>query len=114
MSKDTFTVDPKDSLELVLNIMQWKNIHHVPVINKKKDLVGLLTWRDIVGHLNDKEMIVSSVKSSMIKKDDIITITQDQSLNEAKELMKKHNIHGIPVVKKGKLIGIITPKDIQN
>ncbi len=114
MSKDTFTVDPKDSLELVLNIMQWKNIHHVPVINKKKDLVGLLTWRDIVGHLNDKEMIVSSVKSCMIKKDDIITITQDQSLNEAKELMKKHNIHGIPVVKKGKLIGIITPKDTQN
>ena len=114
MSKDTFTVGPKDSLELVLNIMQWKNIHHVPVINKNKKLVGLLTWRDIEGHLNDKEMIVSSVKASMIKEKDIITITQDQSLNEAKELMKKHNIHGIPVVKKGKLIGIITPNDIQN
>lgn len=114
MSKDTFTVGPKDSLELVLHIMQWKNIHHVPVINKNKKLVGLLTWRDIREHLNDKEMIVSSVKSSMIKERDIITIRQDKSLTEAKELMTKHNIHGIPVVKKGKLIGIITPKDIQN
>ena len=114
MSKDTFTVDVKDSVELVLNIMNWKNIHHVPVINKKKKLVGLLTWRDIKEHVNDKEMIVNSVKSLMIKEKDIITITQDKSLKEAEELMKKHSIHGIPVVKKDKLIGIITAKDIQN
>ncbi len=112
MSKDTFTVDVKDSVELVLNIMKWKNINHVPVINKMKKLVGLLTWRDIKNHLNDKEMIVNSVKSLMIEERDIITITQDKSVNEVKELMEKHNIHGIPVVKKKRLIGIITSKDI--
>ena len=114
MSKDTFTVDINDSLELVLNIMQWKNIHHVPVINKKKKLVGLLTWRDINTYLHDKEMKISSVKSIMIKKAHIITINQEKGLCEAIELMEEHNIHGIPVVKKGKLIGIITSKDIQN
>ena len=110
MSKDTFTVDVKDSLELVINIMQWRNIHHVPVINKNKKLIGLLTWRDIEGFLNDKEMITTSVKSMMIK--DVITISEDKSLNEAKEIMKRNNIHGIPVVKKGKLVGIITSNDI--
>lgn len=110
MSKDTFTVDVHDSLELVLNIMQWRNIHHVPVINKNKKLIGLLTWRDIKDFLNDKEMITTSVKSIMIK--DVITITQEKSLNEAKEIMKRNNIHGIPVVKKGKLIGIITSNDL--
>ena len=110
MSKDTFTVDVKDSLELVINIMQWRNIHHVPVINKNKKLIGLLTWRDIKGFLNDKEMITTSVKSMMIK--DVITISEDKSLNEAKEIMKRNNIHGIPVVKKGKLVGIITSNDI--
>lgn len=110
MSKDTFTVDVNDSLELVLNIMQWRNIHHVPVINKNKKLIGLLTWRDIKGFLNDKEMITTSVKSIMIK--DVYTISQNKSLTEAKELMKRNNIHGIPVVKKGQLIGIITSNDI--
>ncbi len=110
MSKDTFTVDVHDSLELVLNIMQWRNIHHVPVINKNTKLIGLLTWRDIKDFLNDKEMITTSVNSMMIK--DVITISQDKSLNEAKEIMKINNIHGIPVVKKGKLIGIITSNDI--
>ena len=110
MSKDTFTVDVKDSLELVINIMQWRNIHHVPVINKNKKLIGLLTGRDIKGFLNDKDMITTSVKSMMIK--DVITISEDKSLNEAKEIMKRNNIHGIPVVKKGKLVGIITSNDI--
>ncbi len=110
MSKDTFTVDINDSLELVLNIMQWRNIHHVPVINKNKKLIGLLTWRDIKDFLNDKEMITTSVKSIMIK--DVITISQNKSLTEAKEIMKRNNIHGIPVVKKGQLIGIITSNDI--
>ena len=111
MSKDTFTVDINDSLELVLNIMQWRNIHHVPVINKSKKLIGLLTWRDIKDFLNDKEMIITSVKSRMIK--DVITISQDKRLSEAKEVMKRNNIHGIPVVKKGKLIGIITSNDMK-
>lgn len=110
MSKDTFTVDVNDSLELVINIMQWRNIHHVPVINKNKKIIGLLTWRDIKGFLNDKEMITTSVKSIMIK--DVITISQEKSLTEAKEIMKINNIHGIPVVKKGILIGIITSNDI--
>ncbi len=110
MSKDTFTVDVHDSLELVLNIMQWRNIHHVPVINKNTKLIGLLTWRDIKDFLNDKEMITASVNNMMIK--DVITISQDKSLNEAKEIMKLNNIHGIPVVKKGRLIGIITSNDL--
>ncbi len=70
----------------------------------------MLTWRDIKDFLNDKEMIITSVKSIMIK--DVITISQDKSLSEAKEVMKRNNIHGIPVVKKGKLIGIITSNDI--
>ena len=110
MSSDTFTVDVNDSLELVINIMNWRNIHHVPVINKNKKLIGLITWNEVKEFLNDNEMINKSLKSVMLK--DIITVTQDKSLSEVKEIMKQNNIHGLPVVKKGKLIGIITSNDL--
>jgi len=110
MSRDTFTVGVNDSLELVINIMQWRNIHHIPVINKNKKLIGLLTWRDIRDFLNDKEMITTSVKTIMIK--DVVTISQNTSLTEAKKIMRRNKIHGLPVVKKGKLIGIITSNDL--
>ena len=113
MDKNTFTVDVNDSVELVFNIMIWKDIHHVPVINNKKKLVGLLTWRDIGRYKDDKAVLMSSVKSIMIKKKDIITISQDEKLDTARKIMENLNIHGIPVTENNQLIGIITLKDLQ-
>ena len=112
MSTDIFSVDESDSIELVLNIMRWKNIHHMPVINKNKELIGLLTKADIKTYLSYNKRPQDSVKCIMKK--EVISIDQNKSLNEAKELFKKHKIKGLPVVKQNKLIGIITSKDTLN
>ena len=109
MNTDIFSVDKKDSLELVLHMMQWKNIHHMPVINNQKDLIGLLSWSDVKTHLNEIEESTKSVQNFM--KETIITTTKDASIKEAKMLMQKHNISCLPVVANKKLIGIITTKD---
>lgn len=109
MNTDIFSVDKKDSLELVLHMMQWKNIHHMPVINNQKDLIGLLSWSDVKTHLNEIEESTKSVKNFM--KTEVITTTQYTTLLEAKALMKKHHISCLPVVTNNKLIGIITTKD---
>ncbi|WGD35825.1 CBS domain-containing protein [Olleya sp. YS] len=110
MSTDIFTVDKKDSLELVINIMQWKNIHHMPVINNNKELVGLLSWNDVKNHIKDIEESTKCVQNYM--KTDLITITDDKSLDEAKALLKTHDINCLPVVKGNHLVGIITSKDL--
>ena len=109
MNIDVFSVDKKDSLELVLHMMQWKNIHHMPVINNNKNLIGLLSWSDVKTHLNEIEESTKSVKNFM--KVEVITTTQYTTTKEAKKLMEKHNISCLPVVKNNKLIGIITTKD---
>lgn len=109
MSTDIFSVDKKDSLELVLNIMKWKNIHHMPVINGDRDLIGLLSWSDVKTHINEIEESTKCVQNFM--KENVITVTQDHCLSEAKSLMKQHNISCLPVVKQNKLIGIITSND---
>lgn len=110
MTTDIFSVNENDSIELVLNIMNWKNIHHMPVINNERELVGLLTWEDVETYLNDAEKQCSSVDSIM--KREMYTISQYRSVEEAKRLMKKHKIKGLPVVEQNKLIGLITNKDI--
>jgi CBS domain-containing protein len=110
MSTDIFTVDQNDSIELVLNIMKWKNIHHMPVINRDKELIGLLTKKDIKTYLINDTKGQDSVK--LIMKKEVITIGQYKGLDDAKALFKKHKIKGLPVVKQQKLIGIITTKDI--
>lgn len=109
MSTDIFSVDERDSLELVLNIMKWKNIHHMPVIDEDKKLIGLLSWIDVEKFLNDGTDLTDHVKTKMIKK--VFTINQYDTLKQAKAKMDENNINSLPVVKDGVLIGIITSND---
>nr|WP_321243044.1 CBS domain-containing protein [uncultured Psychroserpens sp.] len=109
MNTDLFSVEKKDSLELVINIMKWKNIHHMPVINSKKELIGLLSWTDIKNHINEIEESTKCVQNFM--KDELITITKEKSVAEAKQLMITHAINCLPVVKGNKLVGILTSND---
>ena len=110
MSTDIFSVDENDSIELVLHIMRWKNIHHMPVINSHKELIGLLTWTDIENYVREKSNHQSAVKDIM--RTEIVTINQYQSHFDATQLMKQHNINCLPVVKDNMLIGMVTSNDI--
>ncbi len=110
MSTDIFSVDENDSLELVLNIMNWKNFHHMPVIDKNKELVGLLTWSDITDYIAKNQSHHDSVKDIM--KTEVITINQYETLFEAKKMMAQYNINSLPVVKNKKLIGMLTSHDL--
>jgi CBS domain-containing protein len=110
MTTDIFTVSDNDSIELVFNIMKWKNIHHMPVINVNRELIGLLDWVDIEAYSGDVEQQRKSVKSIM--KTDVKTISQYKTLNTARELMSTHGIDCLPVTKEKKLIGLITSKDL--
>jgi len=108
MNTKMLLVDQSDSLELVSHIMKWKNIHHLPVINKKKELTGLLTWTDLI-KLGNKELYLC-VKDVMTK--DLITISQEAPLEEAKQLMKLNKINCLPVVRNKELLGILTTSDL--
>ncbi|MBC2843907.1 CBS domain-containing protein [Winogradskyella flava] len=108
MNTKMLLVDQKDSLELVSNIMKWKNIHHLPVINKNKELTGLLTWTDLI-KLGDKDLHLC-VKDVMTR--NLITISQEAPLEEAEELMRVHKINCLPVVRNKKLLGILTSNDL--
>jgi CBS domain-containing protein len=108
MNTKMLLVDQKDSLELVSNIMKWKNIHHLPVINKHKELTGLLTWTDLI-KLGDKDLHLC-VKDVMTK--NLITISQEAPLEEAEQLMKTHKINCLPVVRNKELLGILTSSDL--
>lgn len=109
MSTRIFSVDEKDSVELVMKMMQWKKIHHMPVINNERDLVGLLSWEDIK-KMNDPKKLQNAVNDIMVK--ELITIDQFEDLKIAEKLMVENNINCLPVVHGKRLVGILTSKDI--
>ncbi|WP_299533598.1 CBS domain-containing protein [Ulvibacterium sp.] len=110
MSAKIITAQQSDSAELVLRMMEWKNIHHVPILNSNMDLSGLLTWTDVGHFLDEPDKLEERIESIMER--DLITTTADTPLKEAKNIIESNQINCLPVVKGKKLIGIITSNDL--
>jgi predicted transcriptional regulator len=109
MSSDIFSVNKNDSIDLVLHIMKWKNIHHMPVINGGHELLGLISWKDVETYLGQSKRKHNSVEKLM--KTEIITTEEYMTIETAKKLMETHAIGSLPVVKNNKLIGLVTRND---
>ena len=110
MSSDIFSVDKNDSIELVLNIMKWKNINHMPVINSDMELIGLITMKDVNAYFKNDEPLRETVKYFMTEK--LITTHEFETIESVSTKMMKHNINSLPVLRNNKLIGIITTNDL--
>ena len=108
MSFSVFTADLTDSLQFAHEIMLWKNIHHLPIIDSEQHLIGLLSWSDIE-QLDKGELCKSSIEDFMVRNP--ITICEYDSLEKARTLMQENNFHSLPVMRANKLVGIITSKD---
>ncbi|WP_228853088.1 CBS domain-containing protein [Aegicerativicinus sediminis] len=108
MSFSVFTADLTDSLQFAHDIMEWKNIHHLPIINCDQQLIGLLSWTDIQD-LDDAQLRNYSIEDYMVENP--ITITEYETIEQAKSLMELNNFHSLPVLRNDKLVGIITSRD---
>ncbi|WP_421765034.1 CBS domain-containing protein [Ekhidna sp.] len=111
MSTRLFTVYEDDLAEMATQIMEWKNIHHVPVENKSGEVSGLLTWTHMERY---KEKIDTpadlSVNDIMAK--DIFLGYPEMLIKEAIDLMKQNEIGCLPIVHNQHLVGIVTIKDL--
>ena len=90
------------------NLMAQYRISGVPVTKDGK-LVGTITNRDIIFETDYQKKI-----SEVMTKENLITAKQDTTVEEAKEILKKHKIEKLPLVdEEGYLKGLITMKDIE-
>ncbi|WP_251091467.1 CBS domain-containing protein [Streptomyces sp. Caat 7-52] len=111
MTSRLVTVEPQASVTAVAQKMRDEDIGIVLVI-EGDDLRGLVSDRDLVvralaegGDPNEKT--VTSACS-----DDLVTITPDEDLDHAVELMREHSVRRLPVVEEGHPVGIISIGDL--
>lgn len=113
MSTDLFTVQKDDLIELVAQILDWRRIRYMPVEDSKGELTGLISSRMLLRHFAHRNKLTENetvkVKDIMIEKP--VTVTPDNSIMEAMNKMRTHNIGCLPVVKGKELVGIITEMD---
>ena len=108
MIYDPVTIKVGSTVNDALNMMKEYKIGGIPVVDEDMTLVGIVTNRD----LRFERDLQRKVEEVMTK-DNLVTTTQSTNLEEAAEILQNHKIEKLPVVDKdGKLIGLVTYKDI--
>lgn len=111
MSHDVVSVHESDIIDLVTEMMDWKDISYMPVEDEKGTLTGLITSKIVLKYYHKKH---NSKKTTLVKDvmiNDPITIGPDANIIDALKLMQKHKLGCLPVVKNKDLIGIVTEMD---
>ena len=121
MSRNPVTVKPEDGLKDAIWKMEHGHFRHLPVVNEKEKLVGMLTDRDIrlirpsLAFVNKEDAAAQlwSISVQQAAVFDPITAKPETTLKEAAELMLRWHVGGLPVVDRmDKLVGVITYTDI--
>ncbi len=107
MSFPVLTVPADTSMKEVALILRKKGCTGIPVVEGEQ-LVGVISRRDF-RKLRTESQMTAPVKAFMSR--DIKTITAEKSPLQAARLMVKHDIGRLPVLKDGKIIGIVTRSD---
>ena len=114
ITKNVKMISSDKGLFNVCRIMKENKIGSVIVVDESnhKNPIGIITERDIVNYLSSPEgNLLMQVKEIMSRP--LITALETQSLLDALRTMQKNNFRRLPIVNKdGKLVGIITDKDI--
>ncbi|MDE5736189.1 MAG: IMP dehydrogenase, partial [Bacteroidales bacterium] len=109
MITDPITIDDAATVADALQMMKQFHVGGIPVVDKTKKLVGIVTNRDMRFERNYKRKI----KEVMTK--EVITATGRISFDKAAQILQEHRIEKLPVVdKNGKLVGLITYRDIMS
>ena len=120
MTTNVFTVTGDTSLEAAMSEMRIRHIRRLPVL-QEGHLIGIVTWTDLMRAQPSPASTLSRweipallekapVREVMARS--VETVAPDTPLEEAATIMRRRKIGGLPVVKNGTLVGIVTESDI--
>ena len=108
MIYDPVTIKRGSTVNDALNLMAEYKIGGIPVVDDDGHLVGIVTNRDLRFEKNLQRPV-----DEVMTKENIVTTNQTTDLEAAAKILQEHKIEKLPVVdKNGKLVGLITYKDI--
>ncbi|MCH7931960.1 MAG: IMP dehydrogenase [Proteobacteria bacterium] len=109
MVVDPLTIGPDKTLADALKLMKDQGISGIPVLEKDRRLVGILTNRDVRFATDPKQPV-----RELMTKDDLVTVREGVDSEQAKRLLHQHRIEKLLVVDDDyRCIGLVTVKDIE-
>ncbi len=110
-SGSPITIRPEQSVREAVALLATHNIGALIVVNERHTPVGILSERDVVRHAaRDEQVFARAVEEIMTR--DVITGVPEDDLTSVASVMTERRIRHLPVMDKGKLIGIVSIGDV--
>ena len=113
MSTKLFSVYENDLADLATKVMQWRDIHHMPVLNSKDQLSGLLTMSRVKKYWKEDEEHMNVTVADIMERN-VYAVNPDTEIKDAIKIMKKNEYGCLPVTVENQVVGIITIKDVKD
>jgi acetoin utilization protein AcuB len=119
MTKDPLTLSPEDTLMTAVELMRSHHFRRIPVL-LGGTVVGILAQGDVKralpsplqGSEEDYEQVMHLTPISQIMIRDPVTVEADHPLLEAAQTLNKTKYGALPVLREGRLVGILTDTDL--
>jgi len=121
MKMNLLTVSPETPVFKAREMMDAHRVSHLPITDGKARLLGIVTDRDLKEawaspattlSVHELTYILQKLTVANIMTKNVITASPDMTIERAAQIMYENKIGALPVVKNGKLIGIITTTDL--
>jgi acetoin utilization protein AcuB len=121
MSKPPITVRADIGVDEALSLMHSENVRRLPVVDKHGKMVGIVSELDLLKvspspattlSIYEIPYLLSRIKMKDVMTKDVISVTEDTTLEDAARVMADAKIGGVPVLRDDKLVGIITETDL--
>jgi acetoin utilization protein AcuB len=121
MSRHPITIRPDVSLHDALRVMRDEKVRRLPVLDKEGQLVGIVLEKDLLYaspspatslSVHELNYLVSRITVESLMTRDVVTVNEECSLEEAARIMADNSIGGLPVMRDGTLVGMITESDL--
>jgi CBS domain-containing membrane protein len=108
MTVNPITLGQNATLDEAGSLMRLHRIRHVPIVGEDKELLGLITQRDLLA-VDSAQADGNGVTEIMRRK--VYTVSEESDMRSAALMMQQYKIGALPVLQDKKLVGIITDSD---
>ena len=106
-----FQVTGETPVSDVAKLMASEDVGPIPIVEGGR-LVGLVTDRDLVVRVLAEGRDPASTTAGEVATGDLLTVSPEDELDEALELLARRQVRRLPVVENGKLVGVLAQADV--
>lgn len=122
MTRNPHTIRRDKRMQVVNTIMEMGNFRHVPVVDEHGALVGIVSQVNVLAvsasildpatPLVQRNQLLAGIPVEKVMTADVIAVDPETSVKAAARCMREHRINCLPVVDRGRVVGIVTSSDM--